>query len=328
MLLLERTIPSKLEVCKALLRRGVLSNYDETLLNELIWRTSIGFEGEQFADKYWEDLRLTIPYYLLHSFESMHTKGYRHQMDTIFVCQHFVFIVELKYIAGEIHYDEKTNQLWRIYNGQKLVLGDPFAQVSRHEMWMTQFLWEIGLDLPIITAVVVTSKSALLGKMPDRYHVFKLEGLRLKLLDWLKRYPVAISDKQLTYVAQQLHLQHKPILWDWRKNFGHITLRNGVVCACGKEMIYIRGSFRCSCGARDSKAHLIALHDYRLLVSEWITNGQFRQFLNIESPHAANKILKRLKLEEHGATRLRKYKIPHDLYQEEYELSKRFSRKI
>ena len=68
-----------------------------------------------------------------------------------------------------------------MYNGQQTALGDPFSQVLRHEAWMQQFLWEIGLELPIITAIVITTNSSIIGEMPKRFHIFKLEGLRMKL---------------------------------------------------------------------------------------------------------------------------------------------------
>lgn len=314
MILLERTTPNKLEVCEALRRRAIFADNSYQILTDLMLKTSIGYEGECYADKYWEDLRLEMPHYLFHNFETTHRKGYHHQMDSIFLCQNFVLVVELKYIAGEIHYDEKAHQLWRLHNGRKLALGDPFAQVSRHEMWMTQFLWDINVDLPIITAVIITSKSAFLGKMPERFHVFKLEGLGLKLKDWLHRYPTMLTTVQMRDVANQLLRQHQPRMWDWRKRFGDLQFRKGIVCECGNTLIYHRGKYSCSCGYADRHAHLLALHDYRLLVGEWISNHEFRKLVGIESAHAANKILKRLRLEECGSTKLRRYKIPESIY--------------
>ena len=55
---------------------------------------------------------------------------------------------------------------------------------------------------------------------------------------------------------------------------------------------------------------LEALQDYRLLVSEWITNQQFREFMGIHSQDAAARILKKLNLEKNGSKKGSKYKIP------------------
>ncbi|WP_431027521.1 hypothetical protein [Lysinibacillus sp. LZ02] len=48
---------------------------------------------------------------------------------------------------------------------------------------------------------------------------------------------------------------------------------------------------------------------YRLLVSEWITNREFRDFMGIRSQDAAVRLLKKLNLEKVGSKRGSKYKI-------------------
>ena len=58
MLCLERKYSNKIDVCEALLRRGVISQNDTTLLEDLLWRSLRGMDGELKSDKFWADLRL------------------------------------------------------------------------------------------------------------------------------------------------------------------------------------------------------------------------------------------------------------------------------
>lgn len=312
---LPRKKPHKLKVCEVLLRRATLNDEERQRIEDMLLRGSIGYEGECYADQYWDDLRLTFPYALLHSLEVTHQNMFHHQIDTVFVCPKFLLIVELKYIAGELYYDEDSNQLWRNYNGQRLALGDPFAQVFRHEVWMTKFLWEIGIDIPIITAVIVTAKTALIGRMPKQYNVFKIEGLSLKLKQWFEQYSDVISAEQIEKLATKLVQKHNIRRWDWQNVFKDINIQKGPICKCRLPMQYVKGSFICRCGYKSKEVILEAMNDYRLLYDEWITNKEFREFVGIPSPDTAFKWLNKLSIECIGANKARKYRISDSLLQ-------------
>lgn len=311
LLCLQRTTSNKLEVCEALLRRAILNNQERGVLDELYWRMLRGQEGELRADHFWDDLQLNIPHRLFHNVETSRDGRFYHQMDTVFVCERFVLILELKNIAGQLFYEEKSNQLWREYNGRQQALGDPFSQVMRHEVWMQQFLRELGVDLPVVTAVVVTSSSAILMRMPKRFHVFKLEGLRMKLAEWLNVYPKKINLSVLQVLEEELLKRHEPR--KWQHPLGDVKIRNGALCSCSLKMFYEHGKFRCACGVVSRTALFEGLYDYRLLYDEWITNQAFRAFFEIENMQVVNKILKRLGLVYEGRTKSRRYYIPADI---------------
>ncbi|MER2060846.1 MAG: nuclease-related domain-containing protein, partial [Niallia sp.] len=116
----------------------------------------------------------------------------------------FILILECKHIAGDIYYHEETNQLWREYNGQRLILNDPFSQVMRHEEWMRQFLQNLKVDLPVYTAIVITTQSSSLNNMPRRFSIFKLPGLRLKIQQLLQNNPIRLNMNMLDLLRQEL----------------------------------------------------------------------------------------------------------------------------
>lgn len=94
-------------------------------------------------------------------------------------------------------------------------------------------------------------------------------------------------------------------------------IRKGVLCEqCSYKvaMNYKYGVWSCpKCKHQSKKAFYRTLDDYRLLISNKISNREFREFFNIGSVQVASKILTRLNLESIGQTRGRYYIIPEDI---------------
>ena len=309
---LDGTTNNKIEICEALLRRAYFHTEQHQYIDELRKRLIKGSEGEYQLKWFWQDMALSDPHLLFFNFETVKFERFKYQMDAIFICERFVLILECKHIAGEIYYDEATHQLWREYNGQKLVLNDPFSQVMRHEEWMANFLLQQNIQLPIFTAVVITTHSSSLNNMPKQFSIFKFPGLRIKLQQLLQTYPKKVNVNLLQFLHQKLMEQYKP--QKWQHPFQDIALKQGALCKCGEIMKYTHGKFICDCGYASKEPLLQGLHDYRLLVDEWITNKQFRSFFNIHDEDVTNKILKRLGFKTEGKTKSRKYLISEDIW--------------
>ena len=311
---MDRRPPSKLIVGEALARRGILADEQKNLLDELLWRAERGYEGELRADAHWGDLHMTEPHALLHGFEAASSLGYSHQIDTILVTARFVLVVELKNIAGVLSYDERVHQFLRERNGEQENLTNPFAQAERHQAFVKRLLEGVGVKLPVLSAVIITSSSSILENMPERFHIFKLAGLRFKLQEWNNTYPVQVSESVVSLVKSEILAHHQPR--KWQHPFGKVLIRRGAICLCGKVMQYRRGKFVCCCGHVGRDAFSQGLHDYRLLVDEWITNKGLRDFFFIASKDAANKYLARAEFHYEGDTRSRRYLIPEDVWRE------------
>lgn len=309
---MDRQLPSKLIVGEALARRGILADDQKKVLDELLWKAERGYEGEQRADDYWDDLHIAEPHALLHGFEAISSRGYTHQIDTIFVTSRFVLVVELKNIAGVLSYEERSHQFIREWNGECTSLTNPFAQAERHEKFIKQLLDRIHLELPVLSAVIFTSSSSILENMSERFHIFKLAGLRFKLQEWMNTYPVQVPESMVSLVRNELLTHHQPR--KWKHPFGKVLIRRGALCHCGEVMQYGRGKFFCRCGHTSREAFYKGLHDYRLLVSEWITNKELRDFFFITSTDVANKLLVRANFYYEGDTKSRRYLIPEDVW--------------
>ena len=159
----------------------------------------------------------------------------------------------------------------------------------------------------------MTDSSTIICSKSKEVSVFHITGLRSKLEKLFELYPPVLSKEQLDYVKERFATRYTrlPI----KRNYPTVFLLPGVICTtCRKQMIHVRRCFQCvTCGAKNSKGMYEALHDYRLLYNEWITNSEFRAYMGISTVYTASKMLKRMHLPHIGANKNRRYFIPEDI---------------
>ena len=182
MILLERQTSETQKMLEALVQRLPISNSKYTLYCEHLRRLQAGFAGEQFVDAKWLELDLPFPHYFLHDFQTMNDFGSTHQMDTVFLCPHFLLILEIKNITGKLSYDASFAQLTRTTTDDTVEgMTDPFLQLERHVVWMKKLLQKERIDLPVLHAVVLATKNGILTKGFDGLPIFHVAGLRFYL---------------------------------------------------------------------------------------------------------------------------------------------------
>ena len=79
-------------------------------------------------------------------------------------------------------------------------------------------MWKLGMELPIIHAVLFASASSILGERLEQFRIFKLPGLRLKFSQWSRDYPIQINDNMLDIIKQKLLNLHQT--YNWQHPFG------------------------------------------------------------------------------------------------------------
>ncbi len=135
MILLERQTLETQKMLEALVQRLPISHSKYTLSCEHLRCLQAGCAGEQFVDAKWLELDLPFPHYFLHDFQTMNDFGSTHQMDTIFLCPHFLLILEIKNITGKLSYDASFAQLIRTIADDTVEgMTDPFLQLKRSEL--------------------------------------------------------------------------------------------------------------------------------------------------------------------------------------------------
>lgn len=305
MIVRERKTPEQLIYYEVLLRRakGV-----EAKVREHYYQIKAGLIGERRADREWKELN--IPHALFHDFTLVNEFGHTHQIDTVFVCKHFILVVEVKNVAGRIDFDDQRRQFVRVREDGKVEsFMNPVDQVIRHKGLLENAALEWTEHVPIEAAVIITNPTAVIGRVSAEVPIYNVTGLRTKIAELVKKHE-HISFNMRT-VRSYLEKMYTPLQREiWKLD---IPIRNGVLCGnCREVMVHMGYRFAClKCGWKDTnwEALLEAMYDYRVLYKDEITNSVFREFVGVKSASTANKMLKKL-FEKKNSTKGRVYKIP------------------
>ena len=182
MIVLGRRIPDQLMMYEILLKRMDLesANYKEVLLKYQSLKK--GYYGELRADREWKDMHIQREHYLFYSFEAKNKFGHTFQMDTLFMCRHFILVMESKDIGGRLDFDDTTRQFTQTRaSGEVLSFSNPIDQVLRHQAFVLEELMKIGVSIPIVPVVVITDSSTIIGSKSKEVSVFNVTGLRSKV---------------------------------------------------------------------------------------------------------------------------------------------------
>lgn len=314
MIILPRKISDTQRILEALERRLPLTHEDFTYYSEQLRRIKAGFAGEQRVDREWLEIDFPQPHYFLHDLQVTNRFGNTHQIDTILLSPFFLLVLEIKNITGFIEIDKRFHQFNRTtVEGRVEGMSNPFHQVERHREWLIQMMQQEGIVLPIYYAVVSATKNAILSPSLHGQSIFHVTGLRYEIKKLLSRYSNnSVDASTLEQFMKTLLAMHVP-----KKREIKVPAKDlitGVLCPnCQykQKMYYSNNKWFCSCcGNRNLASMYSAMIDYRLLVSETITNKEFCAFFGVGSTNVAYKLLKHMKLVESGAKKNRTYRIP------------------
>lgn len=314
MILKKRGISSKQLLLEVIERRACQLHADLTYYQELLKRTRAGVAGELRVDRAWEEIHVQYAYYVLHDIELISDSGYTHQMDTLFICQYFILIVEIKNIVGRVEYMENNHQFIRTTTDGKVDgFHNPFDQAKRHARFLRHVINKQGLDIPISYVIVSANPNMIMTSSLWSQPIIHVSGLAEKIEQLFQQHTQTYMDeKRMTQVAEHILKMHKPT--PWRFNINWTNHLKGALCShCEFQNVlrYHYGKWRCEvCSKIDSQALLYALHDYRYIYGEQISNSSFGDFFGISCSKTIYKLLKSLQFQEIGANKNRKYIIP------------------
>ncbi|MDM5246294.1 nuclease-related domain-containing protein [Lysinibacillus sp. G4S2] len=315
----KREVSSKQRVLEMIERRLPKSHVKYDYFQEMLGRTKAGIAGEQRVDREWREIYLEHAYYLLHDVELKDESagGSTHQMDTLFMSQHFVLIVEIKNIVGHVEYMEDNHQFIRITSdGRVDGFRNPFDQVKRHARFLRRLFQMSGHHIPIEYIVVSANPNMIMTPTFLSQPIIHVSGLAERIGQLFKQHQqVCLSETDLRELSADILTRHKPT--QWTLDIKVDELKKGALCShCHFDHVlrYTHGKWRCSnCQSINNQSMLVALHDFRLMISNNITNAQFRNFFDIDSEKAVYYLLKKLKFEAIGENKNRKYIIPAKL---------------
>ncbi|WP_042474347.1 nuclease-related domain-containing protein [Bacillus ndiopicus] len=266
--------------------------------------TTAGIAGEDEVFYFLQEL--TMPHRILRNFCIIDSALHMQEIDFIVIFSSLIICLEVKNMTGQLNFDVETSQLLRTRSdGVVERFPNPVEQLGRH----TRFLSSLFPHVPIVGAVVIANRRAIIGSRSPHIPIFHADYIYSFIENSLKQYSRPLLDLDVFY-EQHIELRSPPVK---RFFFTLAQLKNGVFCSkCASKMAFVHGRFICSyCHFQDKFAYFQALHDYRLLVDTKITNQQFCKLCDIASRYVAKRLLAFLPVVKQG--RATYYEIPEQI---------------
>ncbi|MGK7376450.1 nuclease-related domain-containing protein [Planococcus sp. 1R117A] len=304
----ERT--AKITGYEALLKRLPVNHEKSRKIQELLNYEKAGAGGEERVDELLSYFEPNYPFIVIQDLSLPD----RSQIDTVFITQDRLLILEIKNMGGELRLRSNPSVLDQtLPNGKRRYFKSPVVQAETAKIKMEKVLKQFGCTLPVETAVVMAYPSQVIENVPLGATVWIADELffqlhRLKIEDKLLTVDQMNSLGQNLLAVDQKY-QPFPLAPNLRINLQDI--QNGVYCPrCRfRKMNRVVRKWECPpCNLTDLNAHLDAIDDWFMLCKPTITANECKIFLGMPTQEAAKRALKRKKLEEVGGKRHRFYR--------------------
>ena len=310
-----REKPMELKYLDVLVRRAIA---EEKVKQE--WRMKLaqlkaGYFGERRVDNEWREVNIQGGV-LLHDFTCRNSAGNTHQIDSVFICKHFILVIEIKNVGGRIDFDDKRRQFLRTTeDGRVESFNNPIDQVKRHRDLFIEASLDWPFYVPVEAFVVIANPYTVIGRVSNEVPVFNVSGLRTKIGELMKKHAaVNVNVRMLRSFVEQMY---EPVKRQFTCDF---PIRSGALCLqCNEVLQHVSRGFKCPrCGWRDLTGVALrnAMLDYRILYGDRITNHAFREFVGVSNIYTANHMLNKLFTGTEGKNKGRKYIIPPNIEKE------------
>ncbi|WP_369903432.1 hypothetical protein [Bacillus manliponensis] len=191
---------------------------------------------------------------------------------------------------------------------------DPILQMDRQKRQLCKWL---GLNIPVESLAVISHHRTIVrqagdddlsGKVIHSANLLnKIEELEMRHKEEL------LSEHDLRQLAERIYGECVPLYVDVLKKYGigvHELIK-GVQCPkCLQRMNRLKAKWECTgCGFVSKYAHERAMKDYSLLIGRKVTNGDMREFLQIDSHDTVKRLLLGRGFRYSGATKNRVYEL-------------------
>lgn len=314
----EVKIPKRALIAEAALRRIDKNHSARKEIEEDYAIRMAGYRGEKSVDYYLKNLPETH-YDIIHGLRLPSENSF-FQIDTLILSTSFAYILEIKNIAGILHFEKNLGQFLRITpeNQKKERFRNPIQQAKIQHAKLQKWLYQHGYrNFPVDYVVVNSNARTIITTDPGNEAILtkvcNSETIEDKIIQTTQRFhKECINHPQVKKLEQQLLHEHTEpehsVKQLYNINSGEIP--TGVQCpkCLFIPMSYHYGTWTClNCNHQSKTAHIAAIQDYFHLIKPTITNIEMREFLHIQSPNVAKKFLHTLQLPSKGVNKGRIY---------------------
>lgn len=237
-------------------------------------------------------------------------------MDSMLLTERCAIIIESKNINGQLHFDEKTDEFYRINPAEKkTIMEDPRVQLNKHTRFLTHFFKMKKVNLPVSGLIVFTAKDCEFASKPHRASICKTYQMTEYLWKILQAFPHEADNRKLVNIKKMILANQSPYKQAPLCTHYFIDpkdLQPGVYCRSCKSLSMQRDkrSWICSkCSVRDASAHLLAIREYFTFIEPEITNRKLREFCGLASRAVATRLLSQLDLKRVGESKACSYHL-------------------
>ena len=240
----------------------------------------------------------------------------QHEADLIALTDYACYLFEVKNMKGHIQITNSPRQMVRtLPNGQKQIFTSPISQLERLHFTLKEIFAKAGIDILIYPAVVFAFNNAEIQSESQQYPIL----VGKEVINFVQTYHVSgkTNGARANNIARLLQKGTKNITYRSLCDKYRIPIDQvltGVICPnCAHlPMSRIQYLWLCEkCGHKSRSAHLNALRDYYILISNKITNQECVQFLHLRNRFESYRILKSVSEKWEGTTNNRIYTIKY-----------------
>lgn len=304
-----------MESHERLLRRLPANHSQRHFLEVQLHRATAGVRGENKLQKKFNEFFIESEFKPIWDV-NLKIDDWKVQMDGLLLTEKCAVIMESKNISDEIHYDELTDEFYKKNSSnEKITLENPVIQLNKHTRFLTRWFQMHKINLPVTGMIVFTAKNCFFYSKPPGALICKAYQMNEYLYQILENYPQEVSSHKVNKIKKMIASNQIPYKRSPLCEFYHIDIKDvkkGVYCRnCQSlQMQRLMKTWICgSCGHRDNFAHELALQEYFSLIDNQVTNKQFREFCQINSPSVARRLLIQYDLEFTGDLKSRAYKL-------------------
>lgn len=310
-----RTKPRLLRGLIALEKRLSPTHEKYDYIQNEVYKTRAGYEGEQEYDRYMKEVRTDYPHAILHDLSLQH-EGVHFQIDSLFITPDSIIISEIKNIADKIHIKANPTQFMKqLPDGTRLLFRSPIAEVERKIQFLEKWLASRNVDVKVKGLIVFAYNNEMfIEEKPAMEVITAYESpTYFRSLVPQKEVLKGLDIERIAKALARGHKEYNPFPITARYKIAERDVRAGVFCTACEIPVIMRWSelrWHCpACGVREIGSHQNAVIDWFMLMPGPLTNRKFCEFTGITNRHTAKRMLARSEIQKLGKGRGSRYTL-------------------
>lgn len=311
---MKRHPPEELIQLERLAVRLPTSHHKYAYIQTKYHQLKAGHAGEIYVDRVLQEISYPRGVKVLTDIRLEINPHFQIQIDTLIVSPHSIILLEVKYYAGTVNFNEDSGKTTKIASNGEIDKYDCIIhQLDRATVGLKTWLEKRNISIPVIPILVMANGQTEISVVPDSItlkYAKQLPRYIRRLLaetESLQAYPSTSIAEMI--VADQVSWSMTPACQRYEIVPAHLI--RGVLCSsCHSPMDRKRGhSWICyACRKKDPGALEVAIKDWFLLIGHTVSNKQLRFFLDLKSSAAASIIFSQ------SSGMLRLGNAPHTFY--------------